>query len=167
MDDKNRQILEILQQNGRIAHTELAKMVNLSAPAVLARVRKLEDQGVITGYQAVVDPGKVGHAVTGYVGVSIIHHQRESREKIEERLRNLPQVLEAYHLTGEIDYLLKVTVPTIPALEQFLLEDLGSIPGIDRVHTSVVLSAAKTNGTIPVADDYEYTKSVANGHHDR
>lgn len=162
MDEKNRQILEILQQDGRIAHTRLASIVDLSAPAVLARVRKLEEQGIIRGYQAVIDPAKVGHAVTSYVGVSIIHHQREPLEQIAERLRNLPQVLEAYHLTGEIDYMLKVTVPNIEALEHFLMEDLARIPGLDKVHTSVVLSTVKSNSVIPVITDEEYPNT--NGH---
>ncbi len=172
MDEKNKQILEILQTEGRIAHTKLAEIVDLSAPAVLARVRKLEKQGIITGYKAIVDPNKVGLGVTSYVGVSVIHHHREPHAQIGERLQNLPQVLEAYHLTGEIDYLLKVSVPTIEALEQFLMEDLANIPGLDKVHTSVVLSTVKTNGVINVdsdEDDIEYSMSsngyVGNGHY--
>ncbi|MCI0710295.1 MAG: Lrp/AsnC family transcriptional regulator [Chloroflexi bacterium] len=164
MDEKNRQILEILQQDGRIAHTRLASIVDLSAPAVLARVRKLEEQGIIKGYQAVVDPAKVGHAITCYVSVSVVHHQREPQKQIAERLLNLPQVLEAYHLTGDIDYMLKVTVPNIEALEQFLMEDLASIPGLDKVHTSVVLSTVKANGVIPVVDEDELENSSQNGH---
>lgn len=164
MDDKNRQILEILQQDGRIAHTRLAGIVDLSAPAVLARVRKLEDQGIIKGYQAVVDPAKVGHAITSYVSVSVVHHQREPQKQIAERLLNLPQVLEAYHLTGDIDYMLKVTVPNIEALEQFLMEDLASIPGLDKVHTSVVLSTVKANGVIPVVDEEDLENNNQNGY---
>jgi Lrp/AsnC family leucine-responsive transcriptional regulator len=142
-------------------------MVDLSAPAVLARVRKLEEQGIILGYQAVIDPAKVGHGVTCYVGVSMIHHHREPHEQISERLRNFPQVLEAYHLTGDIDYLLKVSVPTIEALEHFLMQELTTIPGLEKVHTSVVLSAIKTNSPIPVItmpDEDKITSSNGNGH---
>lgn len=165
MDEKNRRILKILQENGRIAHTQLASMVNLSPPAVLARVRKLEEKGVITGYQAVVDPTKMGHGVTSYVGVSLVHHQREPRDQIAERLRRLPQVLEAYHLTGEIDYLLKIAVPSIEALERFLMEDLSTIPGLDKIHTNVVLSTIKTNGVVPIADEIAPSPNQTNGHH--
>lgn len=167
MDSKDRQILEVLQRDGRIAHTRLAEMVELSAPAVLARVRKLEEQGVIKAYQAVVDPSKVGNPIISYIGVSLVHHQREPLERIAMRLQEFPQVLEAYHLTGTTDYLLKVAVPSIQALEQFLMEELASIPGIDKVHTSMVLSPVKTNGTVPIASPVGMNGSSANGrnHH--
>ena len=155
MDAKNKQILEILQQDGRIAHTRLASLVDLSPPAVLARVRKLEEQGIIKGYQAIIDSAKVGQGVTSYVGISLSHHHREPQEQIAERIRNLPQVLEAYRLTGEVDYLLKVTVPSIEALEHFLMEDLAVIAGLDKVHTSIILSTIKNNGSIPLAADEE------------
>lgn len=153
MDAKDRQILEVLQRDGRIAHTKLAEIVELSAPAVLARVRKLEEQGVIKGYQALVDPSKVGHPIIAYIGVSIIHHQREPLERVSVRIQEFSQVLEAYHLTGSTDYLLKVAVPSIQALEHFLMVELASISGVDKVHTSMVLSPIKTNGTVPVSSE--------------
>jgi Lrp/AsnC family leucine-responsive transcriptional regulator len=151
MDSKDRQILQILQRDGRIAHTRLAELVDLSAPAVLARVRKLEDQGIIKSYQAIVEPEKVGNPIIAYIGVTLIHHQREPLERFSGRIRQFPQVLEAYHLTGETDYLLKVAAPSIQALEEFLMLELTTIPGVDKVHTSMVLSAIKTNGEVPIA----------------
>jgi DNA-binding Lrp family transcriptional regulator len=159
MDKKDRQILEILQQDGRIAHTRLAEMVDLSAPAVLARVRKLEEQGVIQGYQAVVDPARVGQSIVCYVSVSLAHHQREPLKQVSARIRDFPQVLEAYHLTGSTDYLIKVAVPNIRALESFLMEQLTTIPGVDKVQTSIVLSDIKTHGVVPVE-----LEEVGNGH---
>jgi Lrp/AsnC family leucine-responsive transcriptional regulator len=153
MDTKDRQILEVLQNDGRIAHTRLAEIVELSAPAVLARVRKLEEQGIIQGYQAVVDPEKVGNPIVSFVGVTLVHHQREPLERFAERIAQFPQVLEAYHLTGGTDYLLKVAVPSIQALEEFLVMELTTVPGVDKVHTSMVLSSIKTNGAVPVELD--------------
>ncbi|MCQ3928901.1 MAG: Lrp/AsnC family transcriptional regulator [Chloroflexi bacterium] len=161
MDKKDRQILEVLQQDGRIAHTRLAEIVDLSAPAVLARVRKLEEQGIIQGYQAIVDPASVGNPLICYVGVTLVHHQREPLQQVSARIREFPQVLEAYHLTGSTDYLLKVAVPSIQALENFLMEELTIIPGVDKVHTSMVLSAIKTNGVVPV----EVGEESSNGYH--
>ncbi len=160
MDYKDRQILEVLQRDGRIAHTKLAEIVDLSAPAVLARVRKLEDQGIITGYQALVEPGKVGNPIVSYVEVTLVHHQREPLAQFTRRVQEFSEVLEAYHLTGETDYLLKVVVPSIQALEQFIMVKLTSVPGVDKVHTSMVLSTIKANGVVPVAAE----KLVANGH---
>lgn len=165
MDNKDRQILEILQRDGRIAHTRLAEMVDLSAPAVLARVRKLEEQGIITGYQAIVEPEKVGNPIISYIGVTLIHHQRESLERFAARINQFPQVLEAYHLTGETDYLLKVAAPSIQALEKFLMLELTTIPGVDKVHTSMVLSPIKTNGEVPVM--LAINNAHSNGHRSR
>lgn len=153
MDQKDRQILEVLQNDGRIAHTRLAEIVDLSAPAVLARVRKLEEQGIIKGYQAVVDPDKVGNPVISFIGVTLVHHQREPLEQFSERIGELPEVLEAYHLTGGTDYLLKIAVQDIQAVEDFLVNKLAMIPGVDKVHTSMVLSPIKTNGVVPVAPE--------------
>jgi Lrp/AsnC family transcriptional regulator, leucine-responsive regulatory protein len=153
MDQKDRQILEVLQSDGRIAHTRLAEIVDLSAPAVLARVRKLEEQGIIKGYQAVVDPDKVGNPVISFIGVTLVHHQREPLEQFAERIAELSEVLEAYHLTGGTDYLLKIAVQDIQAVEDFLVNKLAMIPGVDKVHTSMVLSPIKTNGVVPVAPE--------------
>ncbi len=153
MDQKDRQILEVLQSDGRIAHTRLAEIVDLSAPAVLARVRKLEEQGIIRGYQAVVDPDKVGNPVICFIGVTLVHHQREPLEQFSARIADFSEVLEAYHLTGGTDYLLKIAVPHIQAVENFLINKLANIPGVDKVHTSMVLSPVKTNGVVPVASD--------------
>jgi DNA-binding Lrp family transcriptional regulator len=163
MDAKDQQILEVLQRDGRIAHTRLAEIVELSAPAVLARVRKLEEQGIIMGYQAIVDANKVGNPIISYIGVTLVHHQREPLGQVSERIQEFPQVLEAYHLTGSTDYLLKVAVPSIEALEHFLMEELTSIPGVDKVHTSLVLSPIKTNGNIPVSNVIA-TNGHRNGH---
>lgn len=166
MDAKDRQILEVLQREGRIAHTRLAEMVDLSAPAVLARVRKLEEQGIITGYQAVVEPEKVGNPIVCYIGVTLVHHQSEPLEQFAERISQYPQILEAYHLTGGTDYLLKVAVSSLPALESFLMLELAAIPGVDKVHTSMVLSVIKANGVVPVAleEPLRVPARSANGH---
>lgn len=157
MDNKDRQILEVLQSDGRIAHTRLAEIVDLSAPAVLARVRKLEEQGIIRGYQAVVDPDKVGNPVICFIGVTLVHHQREPLEQFAERIADFSEVLEAYHLTGGTDYLLKIAVSDIQAVENFLINKLASIPGVDKVHTSMVLSPIKTHGVVPVSAEVVVT----------
>lgn len=162
MDTKDRQILEILQEDGRIAHTRLAEIVDLSAPAVLARVRKLEERGIIRGYQAIVEPETVGNPIISYVSVSLAHHRREPLEQFSARIRQLPQILEAYHLTGETDYLLKIAVPSIPALEKFLTGQISTIPGVDKVRTSMVLSSIKTNGVVPIELDHS-TNGSRNG----
>ncbi|NDJ86232.1 MAG: Lrp/AsnC family transcriptional regulator [Chloroflexi bacterium] len=168
MDAKDRQILEVLQRDGRIAHTRLAEIVNLSAPAVLARVRKLEEQGIIKGYQAVVEPERVGNPIISYIGVTLVHHQREPLEQFSERIKQFPQILEAYHLTGGTDYLLKIAVPSIQALEEFLVHHLTTVPGVDKVHTSMVLSPIKTHGPVPIElqDMVPVGRANGNGHGD-
>ncbi len=163
MDSKDQQILEVLQNDGRIAHTRLAEMVGLSAPAVLARVRKLEDQGIIRGYQAVVEPDKVGKPIISFIGVTLIHHQSEPLEAFSARIRQFPQVLEAYHLTGGTDYLLKVAASSLQALEHFIMYHLTNVPGVDKVHTSMVLSTLKSNGSVPIDLEASEVEGASNG----
>jgi len=150
LDDLDRAILATLQQEGRIANAELARRVNLSPPAVHARIRRLEAQGVIRGYGARLDPEKLGYDMLCFVQLSLQMHATEKMAQVRELIVAMPEVLECHHVTGEYDYLLKVVVRNRKGLEQFLANRLARVPGLARIQTSLVLNEVKPAGALPV-----------------
>jgi Lrp/AsnC family leucine-responsive transcriptional regulator len=137
IDKVDRQLIDLLLANGRASYAELARQVGLSSPAVHERVGKLESAGVITGYQAVVDPAALGLDVTALV--SVIESDVVDDTGIEEGLRALPEVQDCWRVAGSEGYVLKVRVTDIPALEA-AIGALNRIRGVARTRTTVVLS---------------------------
>jgi Lrp/AsnC family transcriptional regulator, leucine-responsive regulatory protein len=133
-------ILSILQNSGRSRLADIAEEVELSAPAVMERVKKLEVGGVIKGYQAVVDGKKVGKDITAFIGVSI-GNQRDINKFAVQMLQH-HDVLECHHVTGDESFILKVKSANTASLEK-LLGDIRSVEGVTRTVTKVVLSTAK------------------------
>jgi Lrp/AsnC family transcriptional regulator, leucine-responsive regulatory protein len=133
-------ILSILQNSGRSRLADIAEEVELSAPAVMERVKKLEVGGVIKGYQAVVDGKKVGKDITAFIGVSI-GNQRDMNKFAVQMLQH-HDVLECHHVTGDESFILKVKSANTASLEK-LLGDIRSVEGVTRTVTKVVLSTAK------------------------
>jgi Lrp/AsnC family leucine-responsive transcriptional regulator len=152
MHPVDRQIVEILQEQGRISNVQLAERVGLSPPAVLERVRKLEEKNVITGYTALVDNKKVGLGTEAFVAVSLNLHQKDSIENFHEFVGACSSVRECYHIAGTDDYLLKVYTRDIDDYEKFLLHSLTRIKGIDRVKTMFVLSTLKREISVPITE---------------
>jgi Lrp/AsnC family leucine-responsive transcriptional regulator len=152
MHPVDRQIVEILQAQGRISNVQLAERVGLSPPAVLERVRKLEERGVITGYTALVDNKKVGMGTVSFVAVSLNLHQKDSIEHFHTFVGECSSVRECYHIAGTDDYLLKVYTRDIDDYENFLLHSLTRIKGIDRVKTMFVLSTLKRETWVPIEE---------------
>ncbi|HEU4639970.1 MAG TPA: Lrp/AsnC family transcriptional regulator [Candidatus Binatia bacterium] len=140
IDPIDLKILSILQNSGRSRLADIAEEVELSAPAVLERVRKLEVNGVIKGYQALLDGKKVGKDITAFIGVSI-GNQRDIDKFATQMLRN-PDVLECHHITGDESFILKVKSANTTSLEK-LLGEIRSVEGVTRTVTRVVLSTAK------------------------
>jgi Lrp/AsnC family leucine-responsive transcriptional regulator len=139
-DQIDLKIISILQTHGRRRLSDIAKEVDLSSPAVIERVKKLETQGVIRSYQAVVDAKKIGKDITAFVGVSV-GHQGNMGEFAAQMMRH-SDVLECHHVTGEESFILKVKTRNTGTLEK-LLAEIRSIEGVTRTVTKVVLSTAK------------------------
>ena len=150
LDETDRYILQILQAEGRISNVDLAQRVNLSPPATHARVRRLEEQGFIRQYVALLDPAKVGYDMLCFVRVSLQLHQSQPVERFGEIIQDMPEVLECHHITGEYDYLLKVAVRNRKDLERFAVERLTPISGVARINTSLVLSEVKSTTALPI-----------------
>jgi Lrp/AsnC family leucine-responsive transcriptional regulator len=150
LDDSDKAILRTLQTDGRISNKALAEKVRLSPPACHARLKRLTEDGYIQGYHAVLDRRRLGLDNLCFIELGLAVHQQERIWEILENIVSLPQVLECYHLTGEYDYLLKVAVHDTDELHQFISGHLVPVPGIARVHTSVVLKEIKSAGVLPV-----------------
>jgi Lrp/AsnC family transcriptional regulator, leucine-responsive regulatory protein len=150
VDDYDREILSVLQQDGRIPNAELARRLSLSPPAIHARLRRLEELGLIQRYAALLDREKLGFDLLCFVNISLQRHTREHVDIFRDRIRQIPQVLECHHVTGEYDYLLKVVVRNRKELEHLLMEQLTPIPGVAHIHTSLVLNEIKAATALPL-----------------
>lgn len=150
LDDVDREVLRLLQGNGRMTNAALAEAVGLTPTPMLARIKKLELRGVIMKYVALVDPAALDRSTMAFVSVMLTAHKRETHEAFLAAITQFPEVLECHHIAGEDDFLLKVVLKDIRAYEQFLLHRLSRIGGIDRVRTTFVLSSAKNETAIPV-----------------
>jgi len=146
LDAVDRRLLELLQQDGRTTQKELARAVKLSQPAIAERIRKLEKRGVITGYAALVDAGQLGKDITAFIGVAI-GHPRYFHGFAHRVLAN-PDVLECHRVAGQDSYLLKVKTTNTASLDHLLIEELRTIPGVTRTHTTLVLSSIKESSQV-------------------
>ncbi len=150
LDSTDKLILQILQEEGRLSNAELARRVSLSPPATHARMRRLEEEGYIHGYVALLDREKAGFDMLCFVQISLQLHQPQQVEAVRAAIREMPEVLECHHITGEYDYLLKVVIHNRKDLERFVLERLTPVPGVARIHTSLVLTEVKATTALPV-----------------
>ena len=150
LDDVDRILLNHLQENARITNAELARRVELSPPGLQKRVRKLEEAGVIDQYATILNPEMVGYDMICFVQITLVRHKSEFLKNFMEVLQDIPEVLEAYHITGEFDYLLKVVIRNRKHLEIFILETLSPLPGMDKVRTSLVLNKIKSTTAVPI-----------------
>jgi Lrp/AsnC family leucine-responsive transcriptional regulator len=150
MDRYDRQILEALQEDGRISNKQLAERVSLSESACLRRVRALEDEGTIQRYVAMLNQEKIG--VPGDVLVHIGLHREEQSElaAFEEAVRQIPEVMECYLMTGEFDYLLRVVVADMADFERIHKEELTRLPGVARVNSSVAIRKVLKRTALPL-----------------
>jgi Lrp/AsnC family leucine-responsive transcriptional regulator len=137
LDETDRRILSLLQQDCKVPLAKIGEKVGLSAPSVVERVRKLESEGFVTGYHANLDARRLGFDITAFIGVSIAHPRGITF--FEKQLPALASVLECHHVTGGHTLLLKVKTKNTQSLEE-LIRVLRSIEGVERTETSVVLS---------------------------
>lgn len=153
LDVIDRALLTQLQSDGRASIADLARLVGLSGASTHARVRRLERDGLIKGYVALVDRELTGFDLLCFVNVSLQLHRPKLVTSFAPTVAAMPEVLECHHVTGEYDYLLKVAVHGRRELERFIVERLTPIPGVARVQTSVVLHELKASTALPLSTD--------------
>ena len=141
LDQIDYRILNLLQKDARMTQMEIATAVGLSQPAVAERMRKLEQQGVITGYAAQVNARLLGKGITAFIGVAVEHPKYN--EGFTRKIVSLPDVLECHHVTGQFSYYLKVKTETTESLDRLISEQIRTIPGVERTHTTIAMSSVK------------------------
>ncbi len=149
LDDVDIQILKTLQSNGRITNADLAKLVDLSAPSVLQRVRALEKAGLIRGFHAHLDAERLGLRVTAMVQITLALHQEQPIERFRKAVQLYPEILECFHVSGDFDFLLKVVVPDMKSYEVFIREKLSRIKGIQQIRSNFVIATNKHTTQLP------------------
>lgn len=150
MDAIDLRILARLQQDARISNVELARAVNLSPSPCLARVRALEAAGYIDRYVTLLDAKKLGLGVSVLVQVTLEKQIEPALDTFERAVRERPEVMECYLMTGDADYLLRVLVPDVPAFERFILEFLSRVPGVGNIKSSFALKQVKYQTELPL-----------------
>jgi Lrp/AsnC family leucine-responsive transcriptional regulator len=146
IDAIDRDIVNILQHDGRISNAEIARKVELAPSAVLERIRKLEERRVIRGYSGIADPKKLGFGLTAFVSV----RTNECGDGSDELFALIPEVLEVHDVAGEDSYLLKVRVSDPEDLARLLREKLKAIPTVVSTRTTVVLTTVKETTALPL-----------------
>lgn len=150
LDAIDLRILRILQDNSNISNVELAKAINLSASPTLSRVKNLESAGVISRYVGLVDAAALGLQLTVFVRVSLDRQESTVLNRFEQEVAQFDQVMEVYLMTGDEDYLLRLVVRDIKALERFILDHLTTIPGVKKIRSSFALKQVKYKTALPI-----------------
>jgi Lrp/AsnC family leucine-responsive transcriptional regulator len=143
IDGYNDRILSVLQAEGRIANVDLAARVGLSPSACLRRVQELERSGVILGYRAVLDRGRMGRGFLAYVAIGLSDHSKSAQLAFEAALAEVPEVREVHNVTGSVEYLLRVEARDLESYKVVHNEVLGTIAHVVSITTYVVMDSSK------------------------
>ena len=150
LDRIDRRILNELQKDGRIANVELARRVNLTPTPCLERVKRLEKDGFITEYVALIDPVKANAALCAYIEIQLTNSTAEAFKRFNQQMLDLPEVQECQMVAGGFDYLIKIRVTDMQHYQRFLGEKLASISDISQTHTYVVIQDVKSETAIEI-----------------
>ncbi len=148
IDEIDRQILTLMQGNGRIANAEIARSVGMAPSAILERIRKLEERGLIRGYTALLDPAALGQGLLAYLFVTT--DRRTWNDDAADVLAAIEEVQEVHHIAGEDCFLVKVRTKDTRALGRLLQKRIGLIPGIAATRTTIVLDTVKETTDLPL-----------------
>lgn len=150
LDKIDRQILEILQENGKITNAQLSQEVGLSPAPTLERVRKLEQGGYINSYHASVSKEKLGLGVAIFIQISLSSHKKNQVRSFVEKISKIQEVVECHHITGAGDFLLKVLTKDISTYQTLILDKLVDIEEIGNMQSMVILSTFKDSKILPI-----------------
>lgn len=150
LDALDLRILRELQSDGSLSNVELARRVGLSPSPCLARVKALEGSGLIRQYVALLDAKQLGLLLNVFISISLKHQTRAALEKFEARLCLREEVMECYLMTGDADYLIRVAVPDMAALERFILEHLSPMPEVEKIRSSFALKQVRYKTALPL-----------------
>ena len=147
-------ILDQLQHDGALSNVELAKRVCLSPSPCLARVKAMEVGGVIQRYVALANAAELGLGLTVFISISLKAQSKATLAKFESHIDLHNEIMECYLMTGDSDYLLRVVVSDMAALERFILEKLSPIPGVEKIRSSFALKQVRYKTALPLPDQH-------------
>jgi DNA-binding Lrp family transcriptional regulator len=150
LDTTDLRILAELQTNGALSNVELARRVHLSPSPCLARVKALENNGVIDRYVALANAAALGLGLNVFISISLKEQSKAALAEFEQRIAEHDEVMECYLMTGDSDYLIRVALPNIAALEKFILEQLTPISGIEKIRSSFALKQVRYKTALPL-----------------
>ena len=143
LDDIDRRIVAALQRDGRLSMVDLAEMVGLSPTPCLRRVKRLEQDGIIKGYTAILDAALLGRSLHAFVQVNLDNHAEDTVAAFQRAILARPEVVACYPISGEFDYLLQVMVPDLEAYGEFALKALLRMPGVKDTRSSFAMGVVK------------------------
>lgn len=149
-DQFDRKILALLQADARLTNNELSERVNLSPSQCSRRRQRLEEEGYISGYRAVLNRDRLGFGLVNVITVTLATHNRDNSRRFADLIARLPEVQEAHALTGEMDYILKVVTRDLKSLSEFVNGVLLPHDSVQHVKTAIVLQTLKETGDLPV-----------------
>lgn len=152
IDQIDKQILEILQENAKITNAQLSKDINLSPAPTLERVKKLENAGYIQSYHARLDAQKLGLGVATFVSVKLNKHNKSSNENFVKQVREIDEIVECHYVTGSSDYVLKVVSKDIDSYQSLIMNKISEIAEVDNMQTMVILNTIKDSDSLPIPD---------------
>jgi Lrp/AsnC family leucine-responsive transcriptional regulator len=150
MDQIDRKLLQLLQQDGRMTSQALADRVGLSPSPCLRRIRIMEEKGIIRGYVALVDQKKVDLPVSVFISIKLERQREEELDAFNAAVSQWPEVVEAYLMTGQQDFLLRVVVSDLDAYERFLKTKLTRVEGVSSIESSFALGQVKHTNVLPL-----------------
>ena len=150
IDSIDLRILSELQQDASLSNAEIARRVGLSVSPCWRRIQRLEKAGVIRGRVALLDPDRLGLGVTVFESVKLSSHGRQALPEFEDAIRDYPEVVECYTVTGEVDFILRVVTRDMQSYERFLRDHLLQLPHVAEVHSTIALTQVKYTTVIPL-----------------
>ena len=150
IDNIDRKILRMLQENSKITNSYLSKQIGLSPAPTLERVRKLEKKGIISGYHAQLNLSKIGLGVSTFVLVSLKEHNKKNINIFLDKINKINNVIECHHITGTGDFILKVVSENIASYQKLMLDKINEIESTDSLQSMVILSTFKDTKVMPL-----------------
>lgn len=149
LDDTDLKILKILQENGRLSNAELADRVALSAAPCWKRLRRLEADGFISGYQAILDRRALGYEIVAFVNISLDSHTEKTCRAFEAGVMAMPEVVACHNTTGQHDYLVQIVAKNFDTFSSFVLNRLRSLPGVKELLSTISMRELKSTSRLP------------------
>ncbi|MFK7904849.1 MAG: Lrp/AsnC family transcriptional regulator [Chitinophagales bacterium] len=150
IDAIDKRILQLLQKNSKIKIKEIAQALKMTNTPIFDRIKRLEREGFIEGYSAILAKEKLGFKLTAFCSITLEKHHREYLVQFVKDIQEIPEVIECYHIAGMFDYLLKIYAKDMVDYQQFIAQKLAALPNIGRVQSSFVMTEIKNNQILPL-----------------